>query len=161
MKNLECSSRGDKRFSAFYAKVTIDGVTKSIEEWYQGCKVINGKSNLPMKEVKGKKPEFVCLFGRIGHLNYLSQWYKLLWVKYLDGHQGLVEYAKGFDTFTDMFRGKAINCQADVVKQYVKDGRASIISECQDLINFINIAKSNPSKHISVSQRFGYGVEEL
>lgn len=31
---LECSSRGDKRFSALYAKLKIKGVTHTIEEWY-------------------------------------------------------------------------------------------------------------------------------
>lgn len=35
---LECSSRGDKRFSAFYARIKSLGY-KSIEELYQAKKV--------------------------------------------------------------------------------------------------------------------------
>ena len=35
---LECSSKGDKRFSALYAKVKVFGVYDSIENHYQNCK---------------------------------------------------------------------------------------------------------------------------
>ena len=35
---LECSSKGDKRFSAFYAFVEFDGKYDSIEHHYQNCK---------------------------------------------------------------------------------------------------------------------------
>ena len=41
MKILECSSAGDKRFSAFYALVDVFGVTNSIERHYQSVKRID------------------------------------------------------------------------------------------------------------------------
>jgi hypothetical protein len=45
-------------------------------------------------------------------------------------HPELVEYASKFDDFHDVFKGKnTINCQADVVRQYVKQGRKSIMDE--------------------------------
>jgi putative ABC transport system permease protein len=39
--------------------------------------------------------------------------------------------------FTDVFRGQSMNCQADVIKQYVKEGRKSIITECREFIDLI------------------------
>ena len=39
MKTLECSSKGDRRFSAFYAMVLCkDGKKRSIETLYQNSK---------------------------------------------------------------------------------------------------------------------------
>ena len=38
MKILECSSKGDKRFSSFYAKVSFYGKIDSIENIYQSVK---------------------------------------------------------------------------------------------------------------------------
>ena len=37
-----------------------------------------------------------------------------------------------------MFKGRAINCQADVIRQYVKQGRKSILRE-PDVIEFRKI----------------------
>ena len=42
----------------------------------------------------------------------------------------LVEYAKQFDDYNDMFKGRyTVNCQADVIRQYIKQGRSSIMNE--------------------------------
>ena len=38
MKVLECHSKGDKRFSALYAQVTIEGKKVTIEKFYQNAK---------------------------------------------------------------------------------------------------------------------------
>jgi hypothetical protein len=59
----------------------------------------------------------------------LTPFYKLLWAKYLDENKDVVEHLSQFDEFTDMFRGKSINCQADVIRQYIKEGRKSILQE--------------------------------
>ena len=49
---LECSSRGDKRFSALYAKVG----GSSIEDQYQAFKVFeDGSTGLSREEAKGRK----------------------------------------------------------------------------------------------------------
>lgn len=140
-KILECSSKGDKRFSALFAKVEVFGKFDSIEAHYQGCKeFLDESGNIvrasDWKEAKawqkaGNKPVRINVNGLTLPMDYLTSFYKLLWVKYLDANQSLVEYAKGFDQFNDIFRGKnTMNCQADVVKQYVKEGRASIMAEC-------------------------------
>ena len=136
MKILECSSKGDKRFSAFYAMVSIDNVNKSIENHYQKCKRVNGKV---INNGKGVNPDYIFIRGKALDKKYLTPYYKLLWVKYLDKNKDLVEYLKQYDDFTDMFKTKnTINCQADVIRQYIKLGRESIINE--DIVKeFISI----------------------
>lgn len=135
-KTLECSSAGDTRFSAYYARVTLFGKTKTIEEWYQLSKRFGKIRPMSVREAKGKAPTHLIINGKRYSAHYLTQWYKLLWLKYLDDHPELVQYAAQFDEFTDKFRGKRIvNCQADVIRQYVKQGRQSIIDECEYLID--------------------------
>ena len=54
----------------------------------------------------------------------------MLWVKYLDNNPELVEYASEYDDYNDMFKGRyTVNCQADVIRQYIKQGRSSIMNE--------------------------------
>lgn len=87
MLTLECSSQGDKRFSAFYAEVRILNRFTNIERHYQSSKKFDGKSS---GSNKGRIP----LYVKIGNLRlepkYLTPWYKILWVRYLDEHPELV-----------------------------------------------------------------------
>lgn len=129
MKILECSSKGDKRFSALYAKLKVFGYYDSIEKHYQRCKRL---SNGEMAR-KGQKVHYIEIDnGLTVHKlepRFLTPYYKMLWCAYLDANPDLVEYASRYDDYNDMFRGKAINCQADVIRQYVKQGRKSILNE--------------------------------
>jgi hypothetical protein len=71
---LECSSRGDKRFSAFYARLKTYG-NKSIEEIYQACKVFeDGSTGLTWRQAKGRKPVNVDEVRRL---------YSYLWDMYI------------------------------------------------------------------------------
>ena len=119
-KILECSSRGDRRFSALFANVTIKGKEQSIEVWYQNAKrTADGK-----RAGKGKPfDHIVCPFtGDQLPSSEAANLYKGLWITYLSKHPELVEYASGFDELTDMFRSpNTVNCQADVIAAYVKD----------------------------------------
>ena len=128
-KMLECSSRGDKRFSAMYAKVAVFDVVDTIENHYQKCKRDAGGN--PVK--KGKPVSYMMLSYRRFPAEMLTDWYRLLWIKYLDKNPALVDYAKKFDGFTDMFRGKnTINCQADVIRDYITD-RARLLRSANKL----------------------------
>ena len=70
---LECSSRGDKRFSAFYARLKIYG-NKSIEEIYQARKIFeDGSTGLTWRQAKGRKPVNVDEVRRL---------YSCLWDNY-------------------------------------------------------------------------------
>src|SRR3990167_9295610 len=82
---LECSSRGDKRFSAFYARPkSLNG--KSIEEAYQAMKIFaNGTTGLSWREAKGKKP--------INHESCL--WLYKTWFREWVEEQNLLPVLKG------------------------------------------------------------------
>ena len=145
MKVLECSSKGDIRFSAFGAKIKVFGKLNTIENHYQLSKRFlgsNGEVVIPKswKEAKGKDIEFFEINGRKFKPKYLTAFYDLMWVKYLDSNPDLVKYASKFDDFTDMFKGKSINCQADTIRKYIKEGRKSIMED--ELVKeFIKLCK--------------------
>ena len=101
-KVLECSSRGDRRFSALFAKVTIKGKEKSIEEWYQEAKrTPEGK-----KAGKGKPFSYIIdpFTGDKLPAKDAADLYRGLWITYLSKNPDLVEYAAQFDEFTDRFQ---------------------------------------------------------
>ena len=141
MKTIECSSRGYKKASAMYARVNALGKIDTIERHYQSVK--RDKDGNPV--AKGKKVDHIVIYGHKLSPRYLTPFYKLLWAKYLDENKDVVEYLSQFDEFTDMFRGKSVNCQADVIKQYVKEGRQSILQEedVKELRLLIKIWKQN------------------
>lgn len=139
MKILECSSRGDKRFSAFYAKIRINGVLNSIEGHYQSVKR-RYTGNFIVTCRKGEKVDIIIINNKKLEPKFLTPFYKLMWVDYLNANPDLVEYAKTYDDFNDMFKGKAINCQADVIRQYVKEGVDNIMNEplVQELLEVLS-----------------------
>jgi hypothetical protein len=138
MKVLECSSVGDIRFSAFEAKIKIMGRLDSIENHYQLSKRFGNKVPSSWREAKGKNHTHININGIDYDKSLTSQWYKLLWCIYLDKNPNLVEYARGYDNFRDSFKGKSVNCQADVIKQYVQNGRQSVLDDCTGLLRLIN-----------------------
>lgn len=144
LKILECSSKGDKRFSAFYARVNVFGKYDSIENHYQLSKRF-GDEDAPQnwRDSKGRVPTHFNLKGKDIDINLLSQFYKILWVKYLLCNPELVEYASQFDEYNDIFKGKSTNCQADVVRQYIKEGRESIMDECSEFLKIMKELQDN------------------
>ena len=99
----ECSSRGDKRFSAFYAHVN----GKSIEEQYQAAKVFpGGVTGLSWREAKSKTPingpEVVAL-------------YESLWRKYLAENPSLYKVLSDKTGLSDTFGFPDGLCQAAVL----------------------------------------------
>lgn len=97
---LECSSRGEKRLSAFYARVN----GRSIEEQYQAAKVFkDGRTGLHWREAKGKLPvneyEVRALYSR-------------LWDEYIAAHPELLELIRAASGLSDMFGQAGHVCQA-------------------------------------------------
>lgn len=135
-KVLYCDSRGDKRFSALYAKVNLNGVIDSIENHYQNCKR-DELGNIPGK---GKPVSYMVYQDKKLPASKLSDFYKYLWKLYFIENPDLLEYASKFNEFIDRFKGKAINCQADVIRDLVKEG-----------VNF-NITPSMKS-HIKINNK--------
>lgn len=98
---LECSSKGDKRFSAFHARFR-DG--KSIEEIYQARKVFeDGRTGLTWREAKGRKPVNIA---------ECRQLYSDLWDIYILANIHLLDVLKAQSGLSDMFGQKGHCCQA-------------------------------------------------
>lgn len=100
-KVLECSIRGDRRFCALFAKVTINGKERSIEEWFQDAKrTADGK-----KAGKGKPFDYIVdPFTGDKLPGSEAQWmYRGLWITYFAKNPELVKYAEQFDEFTNCF----------------------------------------------------------
>lgn len=97
---LECSSRGDKRFSAFFADV--DGIP--IEDRYQAFKVFeDGSTGLHWSDAKGRKainqPE-------------ANAYYSALWDAYIAANPELLDVLREASGLSDMFGKKGHCCQA-------------------------------------------------
>jgi hypothetical protein len=108
---LECSSKGDKRFSAFYAKlkdhINNDNRLQSIEEIYQAYKIFeDGTTGLSWKEAKGKKPV---------NVEDCRKLYSALWNKYFHDNPELLEVIKQYNGFSDIFGQPGHACQAEEI----------------------------------------------
>lgn len=100
---LECSSKGDKRFSAFYARLKCAN-GRSIEEIYQGSKVFpDGSRGLSPLAAKGKKAV---------NMDFCKKVYEQAWQKYFEENPELLEYASNFNGFSDIFGQPNHQCQA-------------------------------------------------
>lgn len=100
---LECSSRGDKRFSAFNAKVNR-GNGKSIEEMYQASKVFeDGSTGLSWREAKGRKAV---------NQEAIAEMYSKLWDQYIYESPELLKVLKEASGLSDIFGQEGHVCQA-------------------------------------------------
>ena len=100
---LECSSKGDKRFSAFSARIRTEG-NKSIEELYQAFKVFSdGSTGLSWREAKGKSPV---------NISDCIVYYNKLWILYLRENPELVEVLVKQTGLSDIFGQTGRQCQA-------------------------------------------------
>lgn len=100
---LECSSKGDVRFSAFYARIKGRG-NKSIEELYQAAKVFeDGSTGLHWREAKGK----IAV-----NMDECTELYAKLWDEYIDENKHLIMVLIHATGLSDIFGKKGSNCQA-------------------------------------------------
>lgn len=158
-KILECSTKGDTRFSALCAKIEVNGVFGFIEDHYQLSKRLmgsDGKLIAPKvrEEVKGKdkRKDPVVAFqvgGILIPIDYLSMYFKLLWYKYLKTNQSLEKVLELYDDYNDIYKGKTtLNCQADVIREYMQDNNGvkyskekrgtALYTSCKPLIEILN-----------------------
>lgn len=100
---LECSSRGDKRFSAYYARIRRLH-NRSIEELYQAKKIFkNGASGLPIDEARGLRPvnDMEC-----------RDYYSRLWDCYIQENIHLLKVLEKASGLSDKFGKPGHCCQA-------------------------------------------------
>lgn len=101
---LECSSKGDKRFSAFYARVLYNGRIDSIENHYQAAKVFaDGSTGLGWREAKGKSPV---------NYKYVAEMYSKLWDNYINERPLLRMTLRAYSGVSDIFGKPGRCCQA-------------------------------------------------
>jgi hypothetical protein len=97
---LECSSAGDRRFSAFYARVR----GQTIEARYQAAKVFrNGDTGLSIKEAKGFRPV---------NVREVTALYAALWDEYMDENPHLLPIIRAASGLSDRFGRPGSVCQA-------------------------------------------------
>lgn len=100
---LECSSRGDRRFSAFSARIEARG-GRSIEELYQAAKVFaDGRTSLTWREAKGRRPV---------NAEEVAELYSRLWDEYIAEHPGLLAVLRTASGLSDRFGQPGHCCQA-------------------------------------------------
>jgi hypothetical protein len=100
---LECSSRGDKRFSAYFARIRRLG-GKSIEELYQAKKMFkDGSTNLPIDEARGLRP--------INDIE-VRAYYSWLWDEYIFENPQLLPVLRQSAGLSDVFGKQGSCCQA-------------------------------------------------
>lgn len=109
---LECSGNGDKRFSAFYARIKSLG-NRSIEELYQAKKVFSdGSTGLSWRQAKGRKAI---------NMPEVAEYYNSLWKLYLEENPELIDVLKQYNGYSDIFGRKGCQCQAVTLYNIIKN----------------------------------------
>ena len=113
---LECSSKGDKRFSAFYARPTcLAG--RSIEEAYQAIKIFaDGSTGLSWRQAKGRQA--------VNQEACAQAYYR--WWEYWVDEQHLLPVLRGAAGLSDVFGQVGHVCQADVLWRIREVGGGSL-----------------------------------
>lgn len=100
---LECSSKGEKRFSAFYARIRARGGV-SIEDLYQAFKIFpDGRTGLTWREAKGR----VAI-----NQDDASRFYSQLWDEYVAENPGALKILRAASGLSDIFGQEGHCCQA-------------------------------------------------
>lgn len=102
--HLECSSKGFRQFSAFYARVRGRG-NRSIEELYQAAKIFeDGSTGQTWRQAKGKK----CV-----NQKEVRALYSKLWDEYMAENPDLLPILKRATGLSDVFGQEGHACQAE------------------------------------------------
>jgi wobble nucleotide-excising tRNase len=109
---LECSSKGDKRFSTFFAYIKRRNDT--IENIYQSSKVFDdGVTGLDPKSCK----QYQKLHSII-NMKECTTLYKQLWLEYLQENPLLLDELTKYSGLSDIFGKEGNNCQATVLWEF-------------------------------------------
>lgn len=117
---LECSSKGDKRFSAFYARIEMNGIIDSIEGHYQRFKVFeDGSTGLYWRQAKGR----VAV-----NQGKARKYYAILWDRYFKKNPQLEGVITGYNGFSDIYGQEGHACQAEEVYRIWLSLKESIVA---------------------------------
>lgn len=110
---LECSTKGDRRFNAFNARLNAYK-GKSIEEIYQAAKKFSdGSTGLTWRQTKGKKAI---------NQEECNRLYSYLWGIYFIENPELMYFAKTQTGVSDMFGQAGHCCQATEIWRIINNG---------------------------------------
>ncbi len=99
----ECSTKGDRRFSAFCARIKSRN-NRSVEEIYQASKIFDdGSTGLSWREAKGRKSV---------NIKEVSKLYSELWDEYIEENPELLDVLKNSSGLSDIFGQPGRQCQA-------------------------------------------------
>lgn len=111
---LECSSRGERRFSAFSAHIRARG-GRSVEDLYQASKVFeDGSTGLSWREAKGRKAI---------NADVCASFYARLWEEYIAENPELLGLLRLACGLSDMFGQEGHCCQATELWRIRNEGR--------------------------------------
>ena len=100
---LECSSQGDRRFSALYARIRQRG-NRSIEDLYQAAKIFeDGTTGLSWRAAKGRKA---------ANAAEAASFYAILWDEYIGENPHLLQILQSATGLQDQFGQPGHCCQA-------------------------------------------------
>ena len=112
---LECSSKGDKRFSALYARIRFRN-NRTIEDLYQARKIFHTPegmvTGLSAREAKGKKAS---------NIEDVRQFYSQLWDEYFYENLDLRRIIGKYRGFSDVFGQEGHACQAEEIYRISKE----------------------------------------
>lgn len=104
---LECSTKGDRRFSPFYARLSC-AVNLSIEEAYHAFKIFDdGSKGLSWKEAKEKQKAGF----KIVNYQECCEFYSKLWDLYILENPHLLDVLKLQSGLSDIFGKEGACCQ--------------------------------------------------
>lgn len=110
---LECSSRGDRRFSAFYARI-VSRSNRSIEEIYQSSKLFEGGITcLGWRQAKGRR----CI-----NQDEVRKLYSVLWDEYIAENPSLLAVLRTANGLSDLFGQPGHACQAEELWRIKRGG---------------------------------------
>lgn len=99
---LECSTKGDKRFSPFCARIESRRAM-TIESIYQGAKIFaDGTTGLSWRDAKGREAI---------NKEELQTLYSILWDEYISENPHLIAVLKEQTGLSDMFGRAGHPCQ--------------------------------------------------
>ncbi len=113
--HLECSSRGNKRFSAFAARIRARG-NRTIEELFQAAKIFeDGSTGLHWRAAKGR---------RAVNAAECAVLYAQLWDEYMAENPDLMPVLLAATGVSDMFGQAGHCCQATELWRIAEAERA-------------------------------------
>lgn len=137
---LECSERGDKRFTPQHATLNILGQERNIEEIYRTAKRAKDGSCA----AAGEKPDHIIdpFTGDKFPGNEAPWFYRGLWISYLTNNPELVKYAEQFDAFSNIgSRHNLENSYHVCIEAFVKGDRQRYVDVVKSSDWYKNMAR--------------------